>query len=419
MNEKNRLVLHFGMPKTGTTSLQRFLAENRKQLENYGWTYPDFRYPGGVVTRNLDVFLYRPDDTFIETTLNMLENSHVILSSEDAWFALGWGGGQQILKKLYAVWNNLKVIVYLRRQDFYIEALWSQYVRDQQTGLNLKEFEREMSAEWDYGRRLHEIAEIISTENIAVRIYEEEGFDTVQDFLTYLNLNSCRCECGEAGKRVNERTDTECLKLLQICSSVLTKEQSESMKLPVRKIFSEIAGSKRIEDNGSARKYFSPAERERILSVWKKQNDALARKYLGREQLFLNEKIQYPFYDPPVSAMEETIVKMFLLMEVKRRNAMKFFLTNREKKIAFWGAGTRCTEMIRSGLIRPDIIIDNDGNLWGKQLSGVPVVSVADIDELKKYCIVITVEYPQAICEQCRSYGLTEGKEFICGGDIL
>lgn len=47
MNEKNRLVLHFGMPKTGTTSLQRFLAENRKQLENYGWTYPDFRYPGG------------------------------------------------------------------------------------------------------------------------------------------------------------------------------------------------------------------------------------------------------------------------------------------------------------------------------------------------------------------------------------
>ena len=34
------LVIHIGMPKTGSTALQYFLYLNRDKLERHGWCYP-------------------------------------------------------------------------------------------------------------------------------------------------------------------------------------------------------------------------------------------------------------------------------------------------------------------------------------------------------------------------------------------
>lgn len=39
----NELVFHIGMPKTGSTAIQRFLYENDNALKQYGWLYPDLR----------------------------------------------------------------------------------------------------------------------------------------------------------------------------------------------------------------------------------------------------------------------------------------------------------------------------------------------------------------------------------------
>lgn len=36
----NILLIHIGMPKTGTTALQNFLLVNNDKLEKYGWCYP-------------------------------------------------------------------------------------------------------------------------------------------------------------------------------------------------------------------------------------------------------------------------------------------------------------------------------------------------------------------------------------------
>lgn len=47
MRRKNKLILHIGTQKTGTSSLQTFLTKNRKILDKYGWSYPEFRYSGG------------------------------------------------------------------------------------------------------------------------------------------------------------------------------------------------------------------------------------------------------------------------------------------------------------------------------------------------------------------------------------
>jgi hypothetical protein len=40
MSRKNILYIHAGMPKTGTSAIQRMLANNRKQLAELGYIYP-------------------------------------------------------------------------------------------------------------------------------------------------------------------------------------------------------------------------------------------------------------------------------------------------------------------------------------------------------------------------------------------
>ena len=39
----NELVFHIGMPKTGSTALQRFLYENGDVLKQYRWSYPNLK----------------------------------------------------------------------------------------------------------------------------------------------------------------------------------------------------------------------------------------------------------------------------------------------------------------------------------------------------------------------------------------
>lgn len=40
MNEQNTLYVHVGIPKTGTSAIQRVLANNRHQLAGFGYIYP-------------------------------------------------------------------------------------------------------------------------------------------------------------------------------------------------------------------------------------------------------------------------------------------------------------------------------------------------------------------------------------------
>ncbi|WP_417465771.1 hypothetical protein [Kordiimonas sp.] len=46
---KRRIILHLGAPKTGTTSLQYYLSENREVLESAGVVYPERMIQGGQV----------------------------------------------------------------------------------------------------------------------------------------------------------------------------------------------------------------------------------------------------------------------------------------------------------------------------------------------------------------------------------
>ena len=97
------LHIHIGTPKTATTAIQKFCADNNPVLNRKGYCYPDFSFDYGRVgkARNghfLIGFLYDEDGNRcvdkemqrISEVMQKIEElfltyDHVILSDEDIW----------------------------------------------------------------------------------------------------------------------------------------------------------------------------------------------------------------------------------------------------------------------------------------------------------------------------------------------
>lgn len=138
------LILHIGTTKTGTSSLQRFLSDNRQELLAHGVLYPIFtdqpRRPSVVNAFFLNKYCLalakgrNPHGLVndIEANLELLTRSlsgreQVLLSDENmsldpAWISKGTSWEEPFWHTLAATLSeagarNVTIVVYLRRQD--------------------------------------------------------------------------------------------------------------------------------------------------------------------------------------------------------------------------------------------------------------------------------------------------------------
>lgn len=91
---------------------------------------------------------------------------------------------------------KLKIIVYLRRQDLFLQSLWAQGVK---SGARRKEFTFDKYIKLnknclDYHKRCCQIRDIVGEGNIIVRVYEKQQFeginkDLLTDFLKAIGYN--------------------------------------------------------------------------------------------------------------------------------------------------------------------------------------------------------------------------------------
>lgn len=132
----NTLYLHIGIYKTGTSALQHFCIENQNILLNqFGICYPEFgRNPKGIGAHHyfsMPVSPSRPDGyrgrSFSENCLCIQEEAickeakHLLISSE----AFCKVSDLSLLAPILKLAQRIKVIVYLRRQDEFLEAAYS------------------------------------------------------------------------------------------------------------------------------------------------------------------------------------------------------------------------------------------------------------------------------------------------------
>lgn len=311
--------LHIGLPKTGTTAVQYFLSDNREALEKHGICFPDFgyRYANVGVLRNAHFltapyydeqhkkFSDRPGNDY-EAGLDKVADlakkyDKIILTDEGIWRASQHR--EDFWKTLkYDLWKReleLKLIIYLRRQDLWIQSFWAQKVK---TGNSLPfqdyiEFMDETNYPVDYCKRLDELSEIIGKDSIIVRVYEKCQYHgeehTVQsDFLDIFGLTM---KDGFTVKQsvYNTSLEGDFLEIRRRLNSLPDfQKKNQALK----------ANIKQIQNNYSTTSgkysWFAPGEQARFLDSFAGSNSRLAREYLGREDgtLFYDPLIELPQY---------------------------------------------------------------------------------------------------------------------------
>ncbi|MCH5202075.1 MAG: hypothetical protein J1F17_02605 [Oscillospiraceae bacterium] len=207
------IYLHIGMPKTGTTFLQKSLFDNSDVLKKYGYDYPDMGIEFTNVAKHRNAhFLASPlayqlevdkidtlDSVYEEGLAKIKEiiqkTDNIILSDEMIWV---WGGEylERFKKDMDECNCVIKVIVYLRRQDTFIQSYWSQLVKVAMTKRAFSAFTTDEKTDYyrlHFDKGMEYFANIFGEENMIVRVYEKGQFggrysNLLSDFLETVGL---------------------------------------------------------------------------------------------------------------------------------------------------------------------------------------------------------------------------------------
>jgi hypothetical protein len=205
MSFKPRLILHIGMHKTGSTSLQRFFIRNRIILRALGIHYPKAIGPDGRrLPKHNNLFLaishekdnrgaphptLGPSAAQIHEIGRQLRHHPItVLSAE------GFSGPSTAFAKAFAPLResaDLRVVCFLRRQDewvssFYKQMVMSRDVRESHTFEQFIELGR-IRRHLDYAALLRSWADALGGESIRVLIYPSRR-SILADFLEASDL---------------------------------------------------------------------------------------------------------------------------------------------------------------------------------------------------------------------------------------
>ena len=282
------LYIHIGTPKTGTTSIQNFCGLNREKLKEQGVLYPimNYHYERKSVNRNGHFLIgtIKENGTRNKEKEKQVFNSEmqyivdcfkdydtILISDESIWWATSTRrkGLWKDLKKHSEQHNyQIKVIVYLRRQDQFMMSRYNQKLKTDfiASTQSFDEYFADMNGRFkcvmDYRERIDNIAKSISKENVIVKRFDRNYFyngDLNQDFLHILGVKvddsfqqlketantGISVQSGEI-KRVLNRLkpitmaeNNKLLKILNECEEVLPESNTSLMSTDEVKNFME------------------------------------------------------------------------------------------------------------------------------------------------------------------------------------
>lgn len=210
---KRRAVLLIGTEKTGTTTLQQFLGSNRAALAARGFFYPSFcgdwnhtglaayalnadrkddiRFPHGAwnaedvpaMRARIEAAAQEELATASGTVLFCNEHCHSRLTEQVEV--------ERLRNLLGPFFDEIKIAVYLRRQDQVALSLYSTQIKSGATHQNLMPLTTASDPYYNYDLSLSIWARVFGEENILPRIFDRAlllGGSIVQDFCSEWGL---------------------------------------------------------------------------------------------------------------------------------------------------------------------------------------------------------------------------------------
>ena len=203
-----KLVLHIGNHKTGSTSIQKALYLNRGGLNTYGYQL-FYRSLDGVDNQDGKPGLWITPGETVEDGFEInadLANAigqtgdNIIISQENLSWVFSKVAIEAFHKQLSRSFDEMQLIVYLRRQDQQAIsqhqqasrnyfAMASKFYGDQ--ARSLPAYEPHMQLYLDYYKRISMWADVFGDDNVCIRIFERGPLikgDAVDDFSRIIDI---------------------------------------------------------------------------------------------------------------------------------------------------------------------------------------------------------------------------------------
>lgn len=189
--------LHAGTSKTGTSSIQNFMAGNIRILwRSCSCLYPNLKgrhLLNGNFINHMSIFNACDEKTIMSKIRQAVAFSKkngkqkLVLSAESLFESRE---GPVLAKKILSIPDvSLKVIVYLRRQDTWLESAWKQWGYKISENRDIYDYIQKRDCNWY--TRLKSWEEAVGKERLIVRCYEKEQLPEglIADFLKITGID--------------------------------------------------------------------------------------------------------------------------------------------------------------------------------------------------------------------------------------
>ena len=320
--------LCIGTMKTGTSSLQAFMKNNRKELANQGYCYPKNHISGrNILNRNAYFLIYKPytdtepsEEEVRAKGMHRMEElakkyDNIVLSDELIWHYSGrrknfWHRTKEEFEKIGC---QVKVVVYLRRQDELVQSLWNQNVKSgERWNMTFEEFIEMRKYRYfplDYYKKLTQIANIMGKENMIVRVYESGQFedgDLIKDYTKTLGI-ALNDQFDMLDATTNLSLKGNFVEIRRMVNKVPAYQEMPDF---LRKVLTKASSEKNEIDPIEKTSFFKYEDQVAFQNKYNKSNEKVAREFLGREDgvLFYKPVKEDPYYDPKNDKMLEDFI---------------------------------------------------------------------------------------------------------------
>lgn len=295
MTNTRTLYLHVGLPKTGTTYLQKVIGENRAAFVAAGLGFGPYQDPvtGSHYPRFVEAMETAGIPRVIAET-RACAGTRILVSDENlaAYLSMPAEGGRLYAHAIRDAARPdlaVRIVIFLRRQDYLKESIFAQSVKDWYAGSIL----HQTHFDYDLNGRVLRMEEVFGRDAVTVVLYDDEGpNDILGAFLRALDLAldpaRLRRPAGRENPAMHRR---KVLFLSQVPKAAGAQHAARTMYVP-RFIARVVARSEAVADDGG-RFLMSPCQRHDLVAAHAAGNRALVARhgiaapgcFLGRPDL--------------------------------------------------------------------------------------------------------------------------------------
>lgn len=292
------LYLHIGTNKTGTTAIQAFLSRRRKALAEQGILVPEHGHSasGNYSLLARDLMRAQSSGNSPITWLRFLQevansDAKTVLVSGEMFYPLPKKPFWKMAEDLKRVFDDIRIVCYLRPQDEYLKANYTQGIKMGRVGQSFEAYKDHILSgrklqNYRYAQTLKKWAKAFGAENLIIRPYEASQLargDVVADFCKVCGLPKAMMPLKTTEQRANKSPGAKVVQAMLYAGSLMPP--MEKYPQSVRHVALCVAISEKLcaEWQDTPFEGFGPGEARQFLNGFRKENQAIAREYLGRK----------------------------------------------------------------------------------------------------------------------------------------